>query len=91
MTFSRPSKTWEKGSTHAWRKVRALVLARDGYRCQLRLEGICTTIADQVHHTVAREISGDDPAHLVSACRACNLAVGNPRANDPQPRRQKWW
>jgi 5-methylcytosine-specific restriction endonuclease McrA len=85
------SRSWVKGSTPGWRKTRAGVLARDGYVCQLKLEG-CATRADQVHHTVGRSASGDDPQHLVAACRSCNLKVGDPsRASDPSPRPRTRW
>ena len=84
------SKRWEKGSTRAWRIVRAQVLTRDGHRCQLQLDG-CTTRAVAVHHTVAREVAGDDPAHLVSACQPCNNRVGDPARHDPPPRPGSWW
>lgn len=84
------SKAWSAGSTRAWRRVRAAVLARDGHRCQLKLPG-CTTIADSAHHTLAREISGDNPDHLVAACTPCNLHVGDPRRHDPPPRPHTTW
>lgn len=84
------SQAWKAGSTRAWRRTRALVLARDNHRCRLRLDG-CTTIARHVHHTKPRELAGDDPAHLVAACEHCNLQVGDPRAVDPAPRSGGWW
>ncbi|SCF22699.1 HNH endonuclease [Micromonospora mirobrigensis] len=79
------SESWAKGSTRAWRKVRALVLARDGYTCQLRLPGVCTTQANHAHHTHGRGVTGDDPRYIVAACEACNLAVGDPTKNDDPP------
>jgi 5-methylcytosine-specific restriction endonuclease McrA len=85
-----PSRSWARGSTRAWRRVRAAVLERDGYRCQLRLPG-CTTAATEVHHTVGREVSGDDPGQLVAACRSCNQRVGDPRRHDPAPRPRTQW
>lgn len=91
------SKSWAKGSTTAWRKIRAYVLQRDGYRCQLRLPG-CTIRAElsgahrgHAHHTVGREITGDDPAHIVAACESCNLAVGDPRRFNPRPTPRTRW
>jgi len=84
------SKSWAKGSTPQWRAVRLRVLQRDGYRCRLKLAG-CTTIATQVHHTLGREVSGDDPAHLVAACQPCNLRVGDPRRHDPAPKPRTRW
>ncbi|GAA2543757.1 hypothetical protein GCM10010210_13060 [Pseudonocardia hydrocarbonoxydans] len=83
------SRSWAKGSTPAWRRVRSQVLARDQYRCQLQLD-CCTHVATQVHHTVAREVAGDDPAVLVAACQPCNGRVGDPRRFDPAPRRPGW-
>lgn len=84
------SRSWEGGSTRAWRRVRALVLARDGHRCRLQLE-VCTTVATHVHHTLGREVSGDDPAMLMASCAPCNLKVGDPRSLDPAPRPKGWW
>lgn len=84
------SKAWRNGSTSAWRKLRQVVLARDGYRCQLKVDG-CTTVATHVHHVVGREATGDDPRHLVAACASCNLQVGDPRRHNPRPRPRTRW
>jgi 5-methylcytosine-specific restriction endonuclease McrA len=84
------SRSWAKGSTAAWRRIRAAVLARDGYRCQLKLEG-CTTKAEHAHHTIGREVSGDDPAFLVASCPSCNYRIGDPRKLDPAPKPKQWW
>jgi hypothetical protein len=32
------SMAWSKGSTAAWRRIRAAVLDRDSQRCRVRLE-----------------------------------------------------
>jgi 5-methylcytosine-specific restriction endonuclease McrA len=85
------SKRWANGSTPQWRRVRAYVLQRDGRRCQLRLPRVCKGLATQVHHTQARELVGDDPAHLVAACGACNGSVGDPTRHDPDPQPRAWW
>jgi 5-methylcytosine-specific restriction endonuclease McrA len=85
------SKSWASGSTRAWRKVRARVLARDGYRCRLQLPGVCTGRASHVHHLHGKA-RGDDPAYLVAACAACNLKVGDPtKAPDPPCRPVTRW
>lgn len=84
------SRSWAGGSTTAWRKTRLYVLTRDRYRCRLKLEG-CTTIATQAHHTLGREQTGDDPAHLVAVCRSCNLKTGDPRRFDPPPKARRQW
>lgn len=85
------SRRWEKGSTREWRRVRAAVLARDGHRCRLKLAGVCVIRATHVHHTQAREVVGDDPAHLVAACGPCNLKAGDPTRCDPPPTPARWW
>lgn len=84
------SQRWAGGSTRAWRRTRAYVLARDGYRCRLKLPG-CTTIATHAHHTVAREIVGDDPRYLIAACEHCNLSAGDPTSQDPAPTPRTQW
>lgn len=84
---------WTKGSTRAWRRTRAQVLARDGYRCQLRLEG-CTGQADCVHHTLGRGVTGDDPRYLVAACTHCNLVIGDPtkaKTRESEPKKVTRW
>lgn len=85
------SKAWSKGSTRAWRRTRAGVLARDGYRCQVQLEGVCTGRATCVHHTLGRAVSGDDPRYLVASCNECNTAVGEPRKYEPTSRPMTRW
>ncbi len=96
------STAWAKGSTRAWRRTRAAVLARDGYRCRLQVDGICIgeaplrgrpgVPAGHVHHTHGRNTTGDDQTHLVASCRPCNLHTGDPtRTPDPPPRPWNRW
>jgi 5-methylcytosine-specific restriction endonuclease McrA len=95
------SQRWTNGSTAAWRAVRALVLERDEYRCQIKLPGEwvtrdghkrrCLGRATQAHHTRAREVVGDDPRYLVAACAPCNRKTGDPTAGDPQHRSMTQW
>lgn len=77
------SKGWAGGSTRAWRRVRRVVLARDGYRCRLKIKGTCVGTATHVHHVRGKR-HGDDPRWLVAACAPCNLKVGDP-ARTPDP------
>lgn len=83
------SKGWEGGSTRKWRKIRKLVLDRDTWICQLRIEGVCKYKADSVHHTKGKQF-GDDPKYLVAACMPCNQHIGDPMASpahrDPEPK-----
>jgi 5-methylcytosine-specific restriction endonuclease McrA len=83
------SRTWQQGSTRAWRRVRAAILDRDHHQCQIRAPG-CTGHAEHVHHTHGRDTTGDDPRHLVAACAHCNLAIGQPTP-DPTPTGGTTW
>lgn len=80
--------------------VRPAVLARDRYRCQLRLEGEwkvlggtarCKVKADCVHHVLGKGVTGDDPRYMVAACTPCNLRVGDPSRNVDPPHRSPRW
>jgi 5-methylcytosine-specific restriction endonuclease McrA len=83
------------GSTRRWRRLRVLVLERDGFRCQLHVDAAgrhvedddpaaerrCLEYAEHVDHIVERRHGGDDrPSNLRAACRAGNL--GRRRADD---------
>lgn len=89
------SKAWRKGSTRAHRRARALVLANNAAtnngRCTLQIPGVCTSTADQAHHTLGKAITGDDPRYMVAACAACNQHVGDPTAYDPPPTPRTRW
>lgn len=85
------SRSWDKGSTRGWRRIRARVLLRDRGMCQLRIPGVCTIKATHVHHTMGRMATGDDERYLVAACEACNLKTGDPTRGNPQPRRVSRW
>jgi hypothetical protein len=88
------SRSWSKGSTWRWRKLRAAVLAenleRNGGRCRLQLPGVCTGTAQCVHHVLGRTATGDDPRFLQAVCTACNLHVGQPDQL-PEPRGGTRW
>lgn len=73
------------GSTRGWRRLRALVLDRDGHRCKLPRPdgrpGECGAFATHVDHVVPRKRGGQDvPANLRAACASCNLRRGAGRA-----------
>lgn len=82
------SRAWAKGSTRAWRRTRARVLAAAGNRCQLKIEGVCTTIATEAHHVHGK---GRDESALLASCSACNKHVGDPTRHDPTPTPRTRW
>lgn len=60
-------------ATAEWRRLRAKILKRDHYQCQLNEPG-CTIKADQVDKIVNVAAGGDprDPRNLRAACAHCN-------------------
>lgn len=99
------SKAWAKGSTTAWRKLRARILhtnlVENQGRCQVALPGTwvnskgetvqCQGVADCVHHQLGRDVTGDDPRYLVASCTACNLHIGEPKNGSPRHKRISSW
>lgn len=91
------SRSWPNGSTRAYRKARDVVLERDGWICQLCKRPINPRLSGKhpqgpsAHHTVARELVGDDPRHMVAAHLLCNQQAGDPRSNDPAPTGRTQW
>lgn len=88
------SKAWAKGSTTAWRKLRAAILLQNemtnGGKCGLQLEG-CTGTANQVHHIYGKE-HGDDPSGLMAVCAHCNYKYGSPsKHRDPKGKPADYW
>ena len=75
------SHAWRGGSTRAWRKRRALVLAENqrtnAGRCTLAIPGVCTGPATEVHHVLGKA-GGDALPALAASCKACNLHIGRP-------------
>jgi 5-methylcytosine-specific restriction protein A len=70
----KSARTASSAATHArgWSKLRASILERDGYRCQMRGPR-CTGIATTVDHI--REVAdggSDDPSNLQAACEPCH-------------------
>lgn len=76
------SRAWRGGSTTAWRKLRAEILAENaisnGGRCTLAIPGVCTQVANVVHHTLGKAVTGDDRRYLAAVCAPCNQYVGEP-------------
>lgn len=66
---SRCPEHTRNGSTRSWRTLRAAILARDRYVCQL-----CGQPANEVDHIIRVVDGGQDHAgNLRALCRACNL------------------
>ena len=64
-----------------WKKLRLVILARDGYTCYA-----CGGEAKEVDHIWPRAKGGDtfDPLNCAAICRKCNLAKGD-RFFSPMP------
>lgn len=54
-----------------WLDLREKVLYRDGYMCQLQLQG-CTQGAVQVHHLTYERITRERMSDLISVCLNCH-------------------
>jgi 5-methylcytosine-specific restriction enzyme A len=63
--------------SRAWQETRQRVLARDGYRCQIKLTG-CHGRATTVDHirSLAEGGSMTDESNLRAACGYCNGVEG---------------
>lgn len=69
-----------------WVAIRAEVLERDGYRCQIRGPG-CTGGATMVDHITPRRVGGGDSLdNLRGACSSCNIGRENRRRARARPR-----
>ena len=96
MTWRPKDRTGDYGA--AWKKARLACLRRARWRCEIRIEGVCTGAASEVDH-----IDGiaNDPHHrnLRAACTPCHRHVtarqhGGPqgkRDGDPEPRPRTSW
>ena len=63
--------------TPAWKRLRRIILERDGGRCQMTGPR-CVGYATEADHIEAIADGGDfwNPANLRAACRPCNSAGG---------------
>lgn len=90
------SRAWAGGSTRRWRKLRAAVLMRDAWICQLCYLAIDPRLrpphpkSATVHHIDGKAF-GDNPHRLVAAHRDCNQEIGDPNATDPRPQPRTEW
>jgi 5-methylcytosine-specific restriction endonuclease McrA len=83
------SRSWAGGSTRAWRRLRAYVLDRDGYACQVPVDAAgdqveetlavrrCLAYAHHAGHVIAKCEGGPDtPENLRATCARHNLTEG---------------
>jgi hypothetical protein len=88
------SRSWSGGSTRQWRVLRANILAANRMnnrgRCCVMVPGVCTGVAEEVHHTKGKAY-GDRAEDLVASCRACNLYIGQPGKVSPKPKKVSKW
>lgn len=65
----------QRGYGSAWRKLREVVLKRDGYLCQSCLKQGRYVTANTVDHIIAKAHGGSDElSNLQSLCDACHKA-----------------
>lgn len=78
-----PTKGKWPYNTSQWRRVRPIILERDGYRCQIR-DDKCLVEATEVDHKIPVEQGGApfDLENLRAACRPCNVARANRGRNE---------
>jgi 5-methylcytosine-specific restriction endonuclease McrA len=70
-----------------WSDRRALVMARDNRRCQLRLP-VCTIDATEVDHIRPRSLGGGDELdNLRAVCHPCHLGRGMNGDDGGRPKR----
>jgi len=82
----------------AWRRARDAHLRKVNWRCEIRLEGVCTGGATEVDHIEQAE---NDPGHkrLRAACGPCHKRITaqqgggyrNKPPRDPPPRPGTAW
>src|SRR4026207_773806 len=59
-----------------WARIRVVVMVRDHYECQIRLNG-CKRKATQIDHIISLMDGGtDDLENLQAACAPCNKRKG---------------
>jgi 5-methylcytosine-specific restriction endonuclease McrA len=63
--------------TGRWKRLRLVVLQRDGFECQIA-GPTCTGTANTVDHILPHAYGGDDSyANLRAACHRCNSTAGS--------------
>lgn len=73
------------GSTRRWRRLRSLVLMRDGHRC-----ATCGGYGNDVDHVIPRALGGRDvPSNLRVRCAHCNRSEGG-RLGAAMQQRREW-
>lgn len=81
-----------RGSTRAWRMLRASVLERDNHTCQVpTVGGICGQPATTAGHLIPRAHGGSDElANLRAECIQHNCGDGAAIARGPQRTGWRW-
>ena len=83
-----------------WQRLRAYVLARDNYTCQIKIVGICMApygeklSAKNLHVDHIKPVSHggrDVISNLRAACRPCNQHIGNNNKNDKVYKPSRVW
>ena len=79
------SEAWRGGSTRQWRRIRAEVMEHNrihyGGKCRAQVIGVCIQVAEHAHHTLGRNVTGDDPRFIEGVCGPCNIHIGDPQVH----------
>jgi len=77
-------KRTNKAYNSTWRKVRRIVLERDGHRCLVGMEG-CSGVATQVDHVIPLAFGGQpyELTNLRASCASCNSGRSNKLRRKP--------
>ena len=62
---------YQQGDQYGFANTREYVLSRDGHRCRL-CKGKRKDPSLNVHHLVSRQVGGDRPDNLITACETCH-------------------
>ncbi len=79
-----------------YRRKRDAAMARANWRCEIRIEGVCITVASECDHV---DGIAADPDHLRlrAACKPCHAVItsrqgrSGSRPPDPQPASRTQW
>ena len=81
---------YQKGTNYGFENTKAMVLNRDGYKCQC-CKGKHKDSKLEVHHIIFRSQGGSDESeNLITLCRTCHKALHEGKINPKFKGKKKW-